>query len=91
MLATAEKSSHTPGDGGPAFPTGLKGKPVFAGDRYEGVHVPEFDAKFQGMSLRDWFAAHTAAGLIGQGYDIVEVARLSYATADALLGARGRP
>lgn len=41
-----------------------------------------------GLSLRDWFAGQSISGLINQGHDKEEAARLAYSTSDALLRAR---
>ena len=67
-----------PDDGGPAFPS---------------VGGPEY-VKDAGMSLRDWFAGQALAGLgtwnPGMYPDLQAKADFAYATADAMLKARGR-
>lgn len=70
-------------DGGPAFPN----VPDGAGDRWA-----DWDT---GMTLRDYFAAKAMQGFIAQELasqpyeSAAEVARASYAMADAMLAARG--
>ena len=81
-----------PNNGGPAFPTGLEGKVALAGERYDGAHVPRYDAIDSGMTLRDYFAAKAMHGLIVDpdraDQSREECARLAYAMADAMLKAR---
>lgn len=70
--------------GGPAFPV-----PLHPGQSYQG-HAP-----CDGMTLRDYFAAKAMLGFIAQEAALRayvsedEVARTSYAMADAMLAARG--
>jgi hypothetical protein len=80
--------------GGPAFPTNTRTelRPVMsnAGGNYE-HRIPATD----GMTLRDYFAAHIVGGVVADSnvqvspasYD--EIAQNCYALADALLKARG--
>lgn len=91
-------------DGGPAFPTGLTGKVQLAGGRIDGAHVPEFDPKHAGMTLRDKFADSALKGLCANpggpfqqcdqgGWRLVNctidnIADLCYGLADAMLRAR---
>jgi hypothetical protein len=77
----------TPNDGGPAFPV---------------IETPEFYAKHQGMTLRDWFAGKVMSGrcanatllsnfenegLPGERLPAV-LAKQAYMIADAMLEAR---
>lgn len=78
----------TPNDGGPAFPW----------------HQSPGNQNNLGMSLRDWFAGKIAQGLAANTewtgafvipeksatpeYYLMSVARISYATADAMLAER---
>lgn len=65
-------------DGGPAFPTEPRG-PVY-GDKYDG------------MTLRDWFAGQALAGIIAhpnlEGWEPAITAKWAYEIADAMLEAR---
>ena len=53
---------------------------------------PVHNAAFRGMSLRDWFAGQTLAGLMGNhetwAFDEAKLAYLAYEAADAMLAAR---
>jgi hypothetical protein len=65
-----------PDDGGPAFPA-----------KAANGYGPD------GMSLRDWFAGQAVAALIARHRADVawgDIAPTAYATADAMLKARGR-
>ena len=72
-------------DGGPAFPQDLQGR---RGD----------DPQYQGMSLRDWFAANASENDIRRHQSIIErtngytyapsIEECKYAYADAMIKAR---
>ena len=66
-------------DGGPAFPSQRLGA--------DGMPSCEADS---GMSLRDWFAGQALLATAGyrESADIDDIARQSYAIADAMLKAR---
>lgn len=67
-------------NGGPAFPVTLP-----AGERYSG------HSEFDGMTLRDYFAAKALCGILADPDAVVDpssVARVSYNYADAMLEAR---
>lgn len=66
--------------GGPAFPISPRGEHTF----YPTV-------THDGMSLRDWFAGHALAGLLGntnRDGTSAQFARDAYRAADAMLAAR---
>lgn len=68
-------------NGGPAFP--------FAVECADGVG--NFTAIHEGMTLRDYFAAKAMqAILINQSMSKVEIAKASYAVADAMLKERDK-
>jgi len=58
--------------GGPAFPC------------HPGIENPLYD----GMTLRDYFAAKAMQGILFEGLDESETAKNAYAMADAMLEAR---
>lgn len=68
------------------------------GAAFPNVHECVDEYPVQGMSLRDWFAGQIACGLcdtrlgptIEHGAHHMQVARISYAMADALLTERAR-
>lgn len=70
-------------DGGPAFPL-----PGERGDRMAGR------VEVDGMTMRDYFAAHALQGLLAsriaaeRGHNHADVAEIAYANADAMLEAR---
>lgn len=73
-----------------AFPSGLKGKCELAGGRYEGAHVPEYQANQEGMTLRDYFAAKAMQAYLTQSHDctVSEIAHDAYRQADAMIDRR---
>jgi hypothetical protein len=73
----------------PAFPT-VTSREAYTGDHFRTVHDSE-----NGMSLRDYFAAMAMSGSLGGvpgGHLAPEnLARESYAHADAMLAERSKP
>ena len=65
--------------GGPVFP-----QPQTYGEWADG------SPWFEGLGLRDYFAAKAMQGYVGQGksYDFADIAQASYRLADAMLKAR---
>lgn len=82
-------------DGGPAFP--VKGGMMFYVPEQHSAEIKEalderVTRQYEGMTLRDWFAGMALAGMCQsagfQGGPWVNLARNSYAAADAMLAAR---
>lgn len=79
--------------GGPAFPCEVLGKTEFIGS---GLWARAYQRKerFQGMTLRDYFAAKAMQGLLAQsngtaiGSDPALGAQYAYTVADAMIAAR---
>jgi hypothetical protein len=72
----------TKNDGGPAFPTKISGKSI------TGETMVTY---FQGLSVRDYFAAKALGGLCAggtAGRTFVGLARIAYLLADAMLKER---
>jgi hypothetical protein len=69
-------------DGGPAFPQifVIQGEEVISSGNLT-------EAGFQGLSLRDYFAAQAMASM-ARGNDPGETAQMAYIMADAMLAAR---
>lgn len=74
-------------DGGAAFPRPL---PNIVAPPDE---IAEMLTHYRGMSLRDFFAAHAAQGILAEGSstDPVKIARAAYSVADELLLLREHP
>ena len=64
--------SQAPDDGGPVFPN----------------HPSATNYGHPGMSLRDYFAGHVLAGLVGQEMSYERLAEVCYRQADAMLAQR---
>ena len=73
-------------DGGPAFP--MQGTNIIDHPNYGMIAT---DAQ-SGMSLRDWFAGQALAGYVAHNPESLDVdlARVAYNTADAMLVQRGK-
>ena len=64
----------------------MKNEPAFPNERFNGWGEP-----FQGMTLRDYFAAKAMQGWLvetSEGVSVTALARFSYEMADAMLKAR---
>lgn len=76
-------------DGGPAFPARIDQWNGKTGEQSE-----EWVHRFEGMTLRDWFAGQALAGMVAgsKGIEITpdEFAESSYQLADAMIAERNK-